>query len=127
MPSIVKGTGGNTRPTGFTITESRRKDDIRNNTEDTFMSTSKRKRTFKNGSDAFKFPSDNSNPFAQGILHEHDVVYMYLSYFNTDRMTNSDRTSSYAQRMAEAHLRSSGLGQYTPKQSGIETWALFII
>ena len=30
----------------------------------------------------------------------------------------SDRKASYAQRMAEAHLKSSGLGSYTPKQSG---------
>lgn len=66
LPSLVKTSS---RSTGFTLADSKRnKDDprITNNVEDVFMSTtSKRKRTFKSGNDAFKLPGDSSH------LHPH--------------------------------------------------------
>ena len=35
-------------------------------------------------------------------------------------MVDGHAKLSYAQRMAEAHQKSAGLGEYTPKQSGTE-------
>ncbi len=48
------------------------------------------------------------------------IIILKNNYIIIDGHVSTDHKVSYTKRMAEAHLRSAGLGEYTPKQSGTE-------